>query len=153
GVRVFRIDMRGAGDGIALARGFYHAGRSEDVRAVLHHLHALAPTSPLWLLGVSLGGNVSLKLAGELPEHPVPGLTHVAALNPPIDLLRCSELIEMPRNRFYETRFLRGLVQAAHQRNRIFGLPPLRLPKNLNIRLFDDLYTAGPCGFANVEDY
>ena len=36
-------------EGIALARGAYHAGRSEDVRAALAYLHALAPSSPLWL--------------------------------------------------------------------------------------------------------
>jgi predicted alpha/beta-fold hydrolase len=153
GIRVFRIDLRGAGDGIALARGFYHAGRSEDVRAALHHLRALAPASPLWLFGVSLGGNVALKLAGELPEHPVPALARVAALNPPIDLHRCSALIEKPHNRFYENRFLRDLVKAARRRHHLFALPPLRLPKKLNIRLFDDLYTARPCGFDGVEDY
>lgn len=154
GVRVFRIDLRGSGDGIAFARGNYHAGRSEDLRAALAHLHALAPTSPLWLVGVSLGGNVSLKLAGELPEHPVANLTHVAALNPPIDLPRCAVLIEKPHNRFYESRFVKGLADDAVRRRRHFpDLPPVRLPKKLSLRGFDDLYTARRCGFADVEDY
>jgi predicted alpha/beta-fold hydrolase len=154
GVRTFRIDLRGAGEGIALARGCYHAGRSEDVRAALAYLHALEPSSPLWLAGVSLGGNVSLKLAGELPEHPVPGLARVAVINPPIDLARCSQLLEKPRNRFYELRFLRELVKSAQTRQRLFpDLPPLCLPRRLTVRLFDDLYTAPRNGFAGVADY
>jgi len=35
GVRVFRMDMRGCGLGLPLARKFYHSGRSDDVRAAL----------------------------------------------------------------------------------------------------------------------
>src|ERR1700733_8208304 len=65
GVRVFRMDMRGAGLGLSLARHTYHSGRSEDVRAALAELARIAPGSPQLLLGVSLGGNVALKLAGE----------------------------------------------------------------------------------------
>src|SRR5262245_34195822 len=34
GVRVVRMNLRGAGAGFGLARGIYHSGRSEDVRAV-----------------------------------------------------------------------------------------------------------------------
>jgi predicted alpha/beta-fold hydrolase len=154
GVRVFRVDLRGAGDGIAFARGTYHAGRSEDLRAVLAALHSAAPASPLWLIGVSLGGNVSLKLAGELSEHPVANLARVAALNPPIDLPRCCVLLEKPHNRFYERRFLNELLAAALRRRKFFpDLPPVNLPRTLTLRQFDDLYTAALCGFAGVEDY
>src|SRR5436190_1797165 len=100
-VRVFRVDQRGVGLGLHLARGTYHAGRSDDVRQVLAVLHRWSPSSPLWLVGVSLGGNLALKLAGEAADDPVPGLARVAALAPPIDLHRCAQLIEMPRCRMY----------------------------------------------------
>src|SRR5262245_47218475 len=49
GARVFRIDMRGSGLGLPLARGSYHAGRSEDVREALGYLHRECPSSPLLL--------------------------------------------------------------------------------------------------------
>src|SRR5262249_54696889 len=101
GVRAFRMDMRGAGPSLPLARGCYHSGRTEDIRAALAELNRIAPGSPQLLAGMSLGGNVTLKLAGELPEHPVPGLVRVAAIAPPIDLERCSELLMLPRNRVY----------------------------------------------------
>jgi predicted alpha/beta-fold hydrolase len=154
GVRVFRMDMRGVGEGLPLARGSYHSGRSEDVRAALTDLAALAPGSPQWLVGVSLGGNVALKLAGELSAHPVPGLTRVAAIAPPIDLQRCAELLLLPRNRVYERRFLRLLVRDAELRRRYFpDLPPLAFPEPLTVVLFDEHYTAPRNGFAGAMDY
>lgn len=153
-VRVVRLDLRGAGKGIALARRAYNAGCSEDVRAALAEVHRWAPESPLCLAGISLGGAIALKLAGEAGGRPVPGLARVAALAPPIDLARCARLLALPRNRVYEVHFLRDLVAQARQRQRLFAdLPPLRLAARLTLQLFDDLYTAPRGGFDGVLDY
>ena len=86
GARVVRLDQRGAGAGLSLARRCYHAGRSDDLRLVLGEVHRWDPTAPLLLAGVSLGGNVSLKLTGEVAERPIPGLARVAVISPPIDM-------------------------------------------------------------------
>lgn len=154
GVRVFRIDLRGAGEALPLARQTYHAGRSEDLRAALAWLHRETPLSPLLLFALSLGGGQALKLAGEAAEQPVPGLARVAVINPPIDLERCSALISQPRNRVYERRFVRDLVRLAERRQALFpDLPALRLPRQMTLRDFDDLYTAPRNGFAGVADY
>ncbi|HTU23311.1 MAG TPA: alpha/beta fold hydrolase [Gemmataceae bacterium] len=154
-VRVVRMDLRGAGAGLELARGVYHAGRSDDIRAVLAELHTWSPRSPLLLIGLSLGGALSLRLAGEAAKHPVPGLARVAAISPPIDLPRCSALLSLPKNRFYEDNFIRDLLFAARQRQRHFpDLPPLSFPRRrLTMRMFDDLYTAPRSGFADALDY
>jgi uncharacterized protein len=154
GVRVVRMDLRGAGKGLRLARGAYHAGRTEDVRAALEEVHRWSPASPLLLYGVSLGGNLALKLAGEAADRPVDGLVRVAALAPPIDLVRCAELLALPRNRIYESNFVRDLVASERRRRHYFpDLPPLRFPRKMTVRLFDDLYTAPRNGFADALDY
>ncbi|HTU94059.1 MAG TPA: alpha/beta fold hydrolase [Gemmataceae bacterium] len=154
-VRVVRMDQRGAGAGISLARGVYHAGRSDDVRAALAEIHRWSPSSPLLLIGLSLGGALVLRLAGEAADRPVPGLTRLAAFCPPIDLLRCSALLSLRQNRLYEDNFLRDLLFAARQRQRFFpDLPPLNFPRRrLTMQLFDDLYTAPRSGFADALDY
>ncbi len=54
----FRLDLRGAGAGVSLARLPYHSGRSDDVRAALEGIARLCPSSPTTLVGFSLGGNV-----------------------------------------------------------------------------------------------
>ena len=153
-VRVVRMDLRGAGAGISLARRIYHAGRSDDIRAALEVIHSWSPTSPLLLLGVSLGGALVLKMAAEAADRPVPGLSRLAAAAPPIDLPRCCALLELPKNRIYQNNFIRDLTYEARLRQRYFpDLPPLRFPRRLTMRLFDELYTAPRSGFADAMDY
>jgi predicted alpha/beta-fold hydrolase len=155
GVRVFRIDLRGTGEGLPLARNVYHGGRSADIRAALAMMHKLSPTSAILLLGVSLGGNLALRVAGELPHHPVPGLVRVAALSPPIDLALCATLLARRVNRIYEEIFVRCVIYDARRRQRYFpDLPPLRFPSGrLTFRLFDEHYTAPRSGFSCALDY
>jgi predicted alpha/beta-fold hydrolase len=153
GVRVVRLDLRGTGAGFHLARGSYNAGCSGDVRAALETMRRLAPQSQLWLAGVSLGANVSLKLAGEAADRPVPGLTKVATIAPPVDLAECVRLLEQPRNRFYEAHFVRDLVREARLRAQFFREPPPPFPRQMSLRTFDDLYTAPRGGFCDAGDY
>jgi predicted alpha/beta-fold hydrolase len=153
GARTFRVDLRGAGVGLHLARGSYHAGCSGDLRAALKVVASLTPTSRIVLVGTSLGGNVSLKLAGELAEHPIPALARIAAMNPPIDLAVCTSLISLRQNRVYERHFIDILVRLARGRARRFQQEIPRFPRRLTLREFDDLYTAPRNGFEDVHDY
>jgi predicted alpha/beta-fold hydrolase len=154
GLRVARLDLRGVGKGAALARKSYNAGSSPDVRAAAAAMLQRSPTSPLALVGFSLGGNIVLKLAGEARDLPLPGLIRVAAVGPPIDLEACAALLALPRNRFYERFFVRGLVAQVRRHRRFFpDLPLPRFPRQLTMRLFDDLYTAPRGGFMNALDY
>jgi predicted alpha/beta-fold hydrolase len=152
GVRVCRLDLRGSGAGAALARRFYSAACSDDVRAVLAHLHARYPCSPLLVAGFSLGGGIALKLAGEAGENPVPGLQAVAAVAAPLDLPRCSALLAQLR--FYDAIFVHNLQRHVRRHQRLFPeLPRVRFPRRVTVRQFDDLYTAPRWGFAGVDDY
>ncbi|MFO0879512.1 MAG: alpha/beta fold hydrolase [Gemmataceae bacterium] len=154
GARVYRIDLRGAGNTLPLCRRTYHAGRTEDVRRALEWMHEQCPGSPLLLAGMSLGGNMALKLAAEAATEPVPGLARVAAINPPIDLLRCAALLRQPSNRMYERRFLRGLVLNVYRRCRYFpDMPKPAFRRDMTIIDFDDLVTAPQNGFASAVDY
>lgn len=154
GLRVVRLDLRGCGRGLALARGSYNGACSGDVRAAVAELSRAYPTSPVVLIGFSLGGNVVLKLAGEADAHPVPNLERVAAVSPPIDLELCAALLALPRNRLYELHFLRGLMSQVRQRRRYFpDLPEVRFPRRMTLRIFDDLHTAPEGGFADALDY
>lgn len=154
GLRVVRLDLRGCGRGAAYARRTYNAACSADVRAALADLEQNYPTSPLLLVGFSLGGNIVLKLAGELPAHPVANLQRVAAVAPPVDLEQCSALISRLRNRLYERHFVRALLAQVGRLHALFpDLPAVSFPRRLSLRQFDDLYTAPRGGFADVADY
>lgn len=154
GVRAVRVNLRGCGSGEALARRPYHAGCSEDVRVAVAEIRRWCPGSPVALAGFSLGGNIVLKLAGEAARRAVPGLEQVVAVAPPVDLEGCARLLALRRNRLYDFHFARELVAAARRKRRYFpDLPPVRFPRRMTLRRFDDLYTAPRCGFADALDY
>jgi predicted alpha/beta-fold hydrolase len=154
GLRVVRVNLRGAGGSWKLTRQLYNAGNSNDIRTVAEAMARCAPGSPLVLIGLSLGGNIVLKLAGEASEQPVPHLAGVAALSAPIDLVRCSELLSEPGNRVYERYYLHKLVQTACLHQKHFpDLPQVTFPRRLTLRRFDDMHTAPRWGFADALDY
>jgi uncharacterized protein len=154
GIRVVRMNLRGAGAGFGLARGIYHAGRSDDLREAVTWLQARDSGSPVGLIGFSLGANLALKLAIEAADVPLAGLDCVVAANPPIDLTACARLLMRPQNRLYDWNFARWLcatVQRLHQRFPELGRPHLRGVRTLYA--FDDRYTAPRNGFASADDY
>lgn len=152
GWRVFRMDLRGAGAGLALARRFYNAACSDDVRVVIEHLAGAFPGVPLAVVGFSLGGNIVVKLAAECADRPLPSLAAIAALAPPIDLLRCADLIA--RHPLYDAFYVHHLVTQVARHERHFpDLPKIVFPRRATLRQFDELYTAPRWGYANADAY
>jgi predicted alpha/beta-fold hydrolase len=153
--RVYRMDLRGCGAGIGLARRPLHAGRSEDAAAVLAHVHQQCPEARIHLVGFSMGANIVLKLAGELAAAAPSHLASVMAVCPPIDLAACSRAIQTGFSRVYDRRFVRSLVEHIRRRDalvsdaltRPLAPPPRRLMD------FDSQFTAPLSGFADVHDY
>ncbi|HEX8202855.1 MAG TPA: alpha/beta fold hydrolase [Isosphaeraceae bacterium] len=154
GVRAVRMNLRGAGAGFGLARGFYHSGRTEDPRAVIQWLAGRAPGSPIALIGFSLGANLALKLAAEAAVDPLPGLDCVLAANPPIDLESCCEHLRRRRNRHYDWNFVRQLRAEVRRLHAAFPeLGAVDLAGVRSVFDFDDAYTAPRNGFAGAADY
>jgi predicted alpha/beta-fold hydrolase len=153
GIRVIRMNLRGAGSGFGLARGIYHGGRTEDLRAVANWLTRRAAGSPLGLVGFSLGGNLVLKLAAEAESEPLEGLDCVIAANPPLDLAACCRHIQRPENRVYDRHFVRMLRRDVARLHHAF--PDLgQLPEPIrSVYEFDERYTAPRNGFQGAADY
>ncbi len=155
GIRTFRMDLRGNGAGFGLAIKPYHAGCSEDLLAAVRHVEALCPGSPIALIGFSLGGNIVLKTVGESPQQLPASISRAMAVNPPIDLARCTHgLTRWPLTR-YDRYFVRLLLRRLESLSQVrtdwepyrFDQPPTRLID------FDDQYTAPRSGFLNAADY
>jgi uncharacterized protein len=154
GVRVVRMNLRGAGASFGLSRSFYHSGKTEDVRAVAGWLADRVPGSPIGLLGFSLGANIALKMAAEAADHPLEGLDCVIAANPPLDLNACCRMIQQPWNRLYDRNFLRNLRAEVTRLHRAFpDLEPVDLSRARSLYEFDEIYTAPRNGFASAADY
>jgi uncharacterized protein len=66
GCNVIRMNMRSCGEGEEFSPSIYHAGRSGDVAMVMAELARTYLIRSFALVGYSMGGNLVLKLAGEL---------------------------------------------------------------------------------------
>lgn len=149
------VNLRGSGPGYGLASLPYHAGRSEDIAQVVQWLHSQDPTQPLDLIGFSLGANIVLKYLAEASHDDKPRVKRALAISPPIDLeASCHCLAKSPfglADRFF-TRLLVEHVARVHQAREDLE-SELHWPKDLNVRQFDELYTAPRGGFASASHY
>jgi predicted alpha/beta-fold hydrolase len=154
GYAAHRLNLRSCGGTEGISKTAYHSGMTADLLAVLRQL-AGEGRGPLYAVGFSLGGNVALKLAGELGEGARGLLDGVAAVSTPIDLEESTRRLEQWDNRMYERRFLGRLkrrIRALHrlgpERFPIEGLDGVR-----GLREFDDRFTARYFGFRDAADY
>jgi uncharacterized protein len=155
GFNVVRLNQRNCGGTEHLSRGLYHSGLTADPLAVLTELRDRDHLSSFGTAGYSLGGNLAMKLAGELGATGFPELKAVAAVSPVIELETCMQAIERRENRLYEWNFCRNLQLRMRRKARTFpdAFNLSGLWKVWSIRLFDDRYTAPHHGFAGASDY
>ena len=147
--------FRSCGDEINRTPRFYHSGETGDLAFVLDRLIAEFPASPLFLAGVSLGGNVLLKYLGEAGNGVPAQVSAAAAVSVPYDLARSSRHIDRGFSRVYQAHFLRSLRRKATAKRAKF---PDRVPapvarRGATLYAFDDAVTAPLHGFASAEDY
>jgi uncharacterized protein len=145
GFTAHRFHMRTCGGTEHLCQTLYHAGLTSDLLAFLRHLGA-----PAFLVGFSLGGNVVLKLAGELGEGAQGVIRAVCGVSTPLDLAACARRISEPDNRVYEARFVRKMRErlCATGRYTTRDFAGLRTVMEL-----DDRITAPSFGFGNAVNY
>jgi predicted alpha/beta-fold hydrolase len=149
GYAAHRFHMRTCGGTHALCNTLYHAGLTSDLHQVLRQLRAEG-RAPAFLVGFSLGGNVVLKLAGELGGDASELLQGVIAISAPLDLSACAHRLGAPDNRLYEARFVRRMRErlcatGRYQPDQFRGLR--------SVVELDDRFTAPSFGFGNAANY
>ncbi len=102
----------------------------------------------MFLVGFSLGGNVALKLAGELGATEL--IQGVCAISTPIDLARGVRRIGQLDNRLYERRFLKRMRQRLLATGR-YSRSELEAARTLYE--IDDKITAPSFGFEGADHY
>lgn len=155
GANVVRLNQRNCGGTEHLTPTLYHSGMSGDVAAVVRELIEADGLTRIAVGGFSMGGNLALKMAGEMGEDTPPELRGVCAVSPALDLAETVRSLEKPSNGLYERLFVRGLRQLAERKKELYperydvsGIEHLR-----TLRGFDEAYTAPHGGFADAEDY
>lgn len=155
GWNVVRLNQRNCGGTEHLSRGLYHSGLTHDVLFVIRELVEKDGLPAIAVAGYSLGGNLALKLGGELSDSSPRELKAICAVSPTMDLAICVDALERRSNYPYQWNFVRNLKRRMRRKAAIFpGAFPLEpLRRIWTVRQFDEAYTAPHHGFRDAADY
>lgn len=157
GANIIRMNMRNCGskDALSFTPTLYHSGLSSDVFAVMRFFVARFGLQSISLIGYSMGGNLVIKLAGDLGTEAPPELRSVVGVSPVVDLGPSADALHRLENRIYEQKFLRNLCRRFRQKARLFprAYDPNRANGVHSLRQFDDRITALYSGFRSADDY
>ena len=155
GFSVLRINQRNCGGTERLTPTLYNSGLSADFRAVLFELIERDRLPRVFFAGYSMGGNLVLKMAGELGAGAPRELRALCAVCPTLDLAACVDAIARPENRLYQRHFVGRLKSRMRRKAKLFpGQFELNgMSRVYTVRQFDDAITAPCCGYRNAADY
>jgi predicted alpha/beta-fold hydrolase len=155
GFSVVRLNQRNCGGTERLTRTLYHSGLSGDIRSVIFELIERDGLPEIFAAGFSMGGNLVLKMAGELGDSAPSQVRGFVTVAPALDLAACADALGEWRNFIYERHFVKGLKRRMRLKTslfpNIFGTDGMRGIRS--VREFDEVITARFCGFAGADDY
>jgi len=151
------MHFRGCGKEPNLLPRAYHSGDTADAKEFIIYLKEKYPSSPLYAVGFSIGGNMLLKLLGEWAESSL--LDRAVSISAPMSLDISADTIEKGFAKIYQSYLLKPLNQTLLDKYKkfdmksILGIDESRVKKIKTIREFDELYTAKIHGFKSSKDY
>ncbi|GBC59665.1 alpha/beta hydrolase [Desulfonema ishimotonii] len=133
----------------------YHSGATDDLHTVVCHLLDTRKYDALALIGFSVGGNITLKYAGEKGRNLSPRIRCAATVSVPCDLKACARKLAETGNTLYMKRFLLDFREKIREKMAIMpgriddrGFEAIR-----TFTAFDNRYTAPLNGFADASEY
>ncbi|XP_069476990.1 phospholipase ABHD3 [Ambystoma mexicanum] len=154
GYRCVVFNNRGVSGEDLLTPRTYCASNTEDLEAVIRHVHSLHSSAPLLAAGVSMGGMLLLhylsKTGRETP------LKAAAIFSAGWDVLQSAVSLERPLNWLLFNYYLTTCLQASVNRHRhilekLFDMDLIMKAKT--IREFDKRLTSVMFGYPTIEDY
>lgn len=152
GFDVLAWNYRGCGEELNDKPIFYHSGATYDLDTIVQH--SSKNYSEIFLVGFSLGGNLTLKFLGEKGSSN-PKIKKGIAISVPLDLGKSCDKISTGENTFYSWRFLRTLKEKVERKSQKFPeeLDTTLLKKTNTLREFDDFFTGPLHGFKDAAEY
>ena len=118
GYDIFRLNFRDHGGSHHLNEGLFYAVLLEEVFQAVTQVCRKANGKPVFLVGFSLGGNFSLRIARRACQAPIENLRHVVAISPVLDPAKSTLKIDQyPLIRQY---FLRKWFESLKKKQHLF---------------------------------
>ncbi|MEO1166865.1 MAG: alpha/beta fold hydrolase [Chloroflexota bacterium] len=156
GYRCVGINYRSCSGEMNRTARFYHMGATGDVKFVLDWLLNTFSDVPVYMVGVSLGGNMLLKYLGEEGANVSERIKGAAAISPPFVATGEQRISDDRLGRVYGGHLLKRLqtkVRLKAEMLRETKADPYKALMAKTLREFDDAITAPLHGFADAHDY
>lgn len=148
------VNFRGCSGETNLKYRSYHSGATDDLDEVIRHIINTKEYTEIFIKGVSLGGNLTLKYLGESRKIPDQIKGAVAVSVPCYLYGSCIELHSF-KNILYAARFKKHLIARLRLKQKQF--PEIISVEEINniktLKDFDDVYTSKAHGFKDALDY
>jgi predicted alpha/beta-fold hydrolase len=133
---------------------FYHSGATQDLDLIIKHGISKG-FSTIYLIGFSLGGNLTLKYLGEQGQDTPVQIKKSVVFSVPLHLSSSSDVLAQWQDWLYTQKFLRSLSKKINQKAQLMpqSIDASKLSLVKNLRDFDDHYTSVLHGFEDAEDY
>jgi hypothetical protein len=149
---VLAWNYRGCSGEINKQLRFYHSGATYDLDEVIKHSIAKGTYTKIYLIGFSLGGNLTIKYLGERRTNPI--IKKAITFSVPMHLHSSCIQLSKPSNFLYSKRFLKSLKTKVKAKGKHFAeIDVAKLDSITSLIQFDDLYTAPLHGFKSAIDY
>lgn len=152
GISALSWNLRGCSGEPNRKKHFYHMGLSDDLETVIEHVKD--KFDEIYLIGFSLGANLTLKYLGQCAEHVPSNIRSAITFSAPIDLKACAGQVTARQNRLYFRKFMRTIEQKISAKSIYLNLPTsvAQIKKIASFRELDDIFTAPLFGFENAEE-
>lgn len=153
GFDVLSWSQRSCGDKMNLQLKTTNMGATYDLRFLVDYVANLE-YQEIYLFGVSLGGNITLKYLGEEGKNFNKKLKKAATFSVPSRVMNSSLAIRKWRNFIYHRRFVKQLIEVAKKKAEQFPEINIKAIKKVKtIYDFDHYFTAPLHGYKSVEEY
>ncbi len=135
---------------------YYHSGASYDLSTVIEHVLATSHYESVYLVGFSLGGNLTLKYVGEESRQLSTKIKAVCAFSTPCYLKTASHELAAGFNKIYTQNFVNTLRQKVYDKEGMLqaqGFDTSVVKRLKDLPSFDNFFTAPLHGFKDADDY
>jgi predicted alpha/beta-fold hydrolase len=118
GASVFRMNYRDHGDSHHLNEGVFFSTLFNEVFDAVKQAALLAEGAPVYIVGFSLGGNFSLRIARSLRDLTIKNLQHIFAISPVVDPWGAAPLVD--QNWLYRRYFLKKWTRSLRKKQALY---------------------------------
>ena len=156
GFDILAWNYRGCSGELNRTIKYYHSGASYDLATVVEHVLESTNYEAVYLVGFSLGGNLTLKYLGEESTQLSKKIKAGCVFSTPCYLKTASHELASGFNKVYTQNFVSTLRQKVYDKEEMLkesGFDTSVVKKLKDLPAFDDFFTAPLHGFKDADDY